>query len=163
MKKLQIPLLVWVVVALVLMGLLPLAISYFQLETQKDALGEQVELTHVVASRAAAAEVDAYLEGMLVLARSIASHPVLLDSPRSPVAQELLRGTLVAQPAAVVAGVFNARGEDVVMVRRRDMKNEIEALYDPGAERLAERLLRRWMSRPCPVLRSDAAGRFAAF
>ncbi len=132
MAKPRFPLLARVVAALVATGLLPLAISYYQLRTNKDALRDQVERTHVVASLAAAVQVDTYLDGLLTLARSTASHPVLLSSPQSPTAQELLQGTLVAQPAVVLAGVFNAAGETVVMVRRKEFKAEIGSLYDFG-------------------------------
>lgn len=154
MKTLRLPLLVWVIVALTLMGLLPLAISFYQLKSNEDALSYQVERTHIVASRAAAAEVDSYLEGLDVLARSIASHPVLLESPRSATAQELLRGTLIAQPSAVLAGVWNAAGEDVVMVRRRDLKDEIATLYeadDPENLSVVQGATQRWLRVRAPL------------
>ena len=93
MAKPRFPLLARVVVALAATGLLPLAISFYQLRSNKDALADQVGRTHVVASRAASAQVDTYLEGMLTLARSNAAHPVLLSDPRSATAQELLSGT----------------------------------------------------------------------
>ena len=154
MKKPRLPLLVRVVVALALMGLLPLAISFFQLKSNKDALFDQVVRTHVVASLAAAAQVDTYLEGLITLARSIASHPVLLQSPRSATAQELLAGTLQAQPAVVVASVVNAAGEDVVTVRRRDMKDEIGTLKpadDPRELMVLQGATERWLRILVPL------------
>ncbi len=133
MAKPRFPLLARVVAALAAMGLLPLAVSYFQLRTNKDALFDQVGRTHVVTSLAAAAQVDTYLEGLLTLARSTAAHPVLLSEPRSATAQELLRGNLVAQPSVVQAGVFTPAGETVVMVRRNDLKEELGSLTETGA------------------------------
>ncbi len=77
------------------------------------------------ASLAAATRADAYLEGLLTLARSTAVDPVLLSKPRSVPAQELLRGALVARRFVVLAGVFSPAGETIVMVRRNDLKEEI--------------------------------------
>ncbi len=154
MKKLRLPLLLRMVAALAAMGLLPLAITYYQLRTNEDALFEQVQRTHIVASQAAATRVDTYLEGLLVLARSTASHPLLLDDPQSASAQELLRGTLQAQPAIVVSGVFNSAGESVVMVRRRDMGGEIETLVEPGDSRelsVVQGTTRRWLRFRTPL------------
>ncbi len=157
MARPRFPLLSRVVVALAAAGLLPLAISYYQLRTNKDALADQVGRTHIVASRAAAARVDARLDGLLTLARSNAAHPVLLSSPRSAAAQELLSGTLVAQPSIVMAGVFDPAGETVVMVRRNDLKEEIGDLSE--AERSADGepvsivhgATRRWLRIRAPL------------
>ena len=130
MARSRFPLLSRVVVALAATSLLPLAISYYQLRSNRDALADQVDRTHIVASRAAASRVDAHLEGLLALARSTAAHPVMLASPRSAAAQELLSGTLVAQPSIALAGVFDPAGETVVMVRRSDMQEELGGLYE---------------------------------
>ena len=148
MQKARLPLLSRVVVALAAMGLLPLAVTYYQLRTNKDALADQVQRTHIVASLAAAAQVDTYLEGLLTLARSTAQHPVLLADPRSSTAQELLRGSLQAQASVVWAGVFNAAGEEVVLVRRSDMKEEfvaVDAAVDSSELAIVQGATRRWL------------------
>ncbi len=148
-------LLLRVIVALALMGLLPIAITYFQLKTNEDALTSQVERTHIVTSLAVASQVDTYLEGMFDLARSTASHPVLLQSPRSPTAQELLRGILQAQPDVAVVGVFNATGELVIKVQRIDLKDELGEHYDVSPESGEPTLLRgatkRWLRLGAPL------------
>ncbi len=160
MAKPRLPLLARVVAALTAMGLLPLAISYFQLRSNKSALEAQVDRTNVVASLAAAAQVDTYLEGMLTLARSIAAHPVLLSSPQSATAQELLRGTLMAQPSIVLASVFSPAGETVVLVRRSDLKEEFDnpdnPADDPGIVSIVRGATRRWLRIRAP-LPGDAA------
>ena len=145
MPKPKIPLLFRVVVAMAAMGLLPLAVTYFQLRTNADALTDQVQRTLIVASRAAAAQVDTYLEGLLTLARSTASHPLLLSSPRSTAAQEMLQGILLAQPAVRVVAVFDDDGETVVMVRRTGMQEEIEDFHQ--AEDMREVVVVRGASR----------------
>ncbi len=159
MSKIKLPLLVRMVVALAAMGLLPLAVTYYQLRTNKDALSDQVQRTHIVASLAAAAQVDTYLEGLLTLARSTAQHPVLLADPRSTPAQELLRGTLQAQLSVVWAGVYNTAGEEVVLVRRSDMKDELAAIDATGGEgelSIARGATRRWLRLRAPL--PQAAG-----
>ncbi len=148
MAKPRFPLLARVVAALAAVGMLPLAISYYQLRSNKDALTDQVERTHIVASLAAATQMDTYLEGLLTLARSTASHPVLLSSPQSQTAQELLQGMLVAQPAVVMTGVFNSAGETVVMVRHTEFKEEIGSLYevdDPRTVSVVRGATSRWL------------------
>ncbi len=127
--KLRLPLLVWVVVALAAMGSLPIAITYYQLWTNKDALYDQVVRTHIVATKAAAAEVDTYFRGLLAVAKSTAAHPVLLENPKSPAAQQLVSGVLQFHPTVVLAAVFNAAGENVLMVRRKDLAEEIGDRY----------------------------------
>ena len=154
MPNVRLPLLLRVVAALAAMGLLPLAVSYYQLRTNKDSLADQVQRTHIVASLAAAAQVDTYLEGLLTLARSTAQHPVLLEGPRSATAQELLRGTLQAQPAVVWAGVFNAAGENVLLVRRSDMKEELAAVEEGGGAgelQVVHGATRRWLRLEAPL------------
>ena len=146
-KTIRTPLLFRVIVALAAVGLLPIAITYFQLRSNKDALASQVEHTNIATSLAAATQVDTYLEGLLSLAKSTASHPVLLDSPRSATAQELLRGILVAQPAVIVVGIFNSAGETVVKAQRRDLKDEIGTLSETADEPLSvvQGATQRWL------------------
>ncbi len=164
MPRPRLPLLAKVVVALTAMGLLPLAISYYQLRTNREALTDQVGSSLEFASLAVAKGVDAYLEGLLTLARSTASHPVLLSKPRSETAQELLRGTLMARRSVVLAGVFSPAGETVVMVRRNDLKEELGTLYeadgragDTRADRRAVSIVhgatRRWLRLRVPLPR----------
>ncbi len=158
MPKPRFPLLARVVVALAAMGLLPLAISYYQLRTNKEALTDQVGSSLAVASLAAATSVDAYLGGLLTLARSTASHPLLLSKPRSVAAQELLRGTLVARRSIVLAGVFSPAGETVVMVRRNDMKEELGTSYDAEVDdrrtvSIVRGATRRWLRLRVPLPR----------
>lgn len=163
MKKLRLPLLLRVVAALAAMGLLPLVVTYFQLRTNEDALFEQVQRTHIVATQAAATQVDTYLEGLLVLARSTASHPLLLSEPQSSAAQELLRGILQEQPAVILTGIFNAEGANVVMVRRRDLGDEIATLVEPGDNRelaVLQGATARWLRLQVPL--PQEAGKLVA-
>ncbi|MDA8017138.1 MAG: serine/threonine protein kinase [Thermoanaerobaculia bacterium] len=119
------PLLVRLVLALVLVGLVPTAVGLFQLRTQKDALLEQVQRSHIVAATSSAARVDAFLRPWLDLASTLASHPALAADPRSQASQELLRGLLATRSEVAVLGLFSADGETVLMARRPGMEEEL--------------------------------------
>jgi HAMP domain-containing protein len=122
--------------ALAAVGLLPLAISYFGLVgVNRDALFNQVQNTHALAARTAAARVGAFLDTRLALARGAAGNPAL-DDPRSPEAQELLAGSLQAWAGLGVTAVavVNAQGEEVV---RAQLKGEVERGRAGEALRLA--------------------------
>jgi hypothetical protein len=125
-----------VALALAAVGLLPLAISYFGLVgVNREALFDQVLNTHALAARTAAARVEAFLEARLSLARGLAANRVLAD-PRSPVAQELLAGSLQAWADLNVeaVAVVNARGEEVVRAQLKGMSPAVTAaLRLPGA------------------------------
>ena len=129
--KLRLPLLINVVLTLAMAALLPLGISFYQLRSNEDSLFSQVRRTHVVAAAAAARQADAYVESMQVLAQSLATHPVLLSSPHSVSSQELLRGTLQAQPSVVAIGIYSLEGEEVILAQRIDLRDEIGEVYQP--------------------------------
>ena len=121
------------VLTLALMGLLPLAISFFQLRSNEDSLLLQVQRTHMVAAATAGRQVGAYLESLEGLAKATAGHPVLFDSPQSSTAQELLRGTLEAQPSVVAVGVLSPANEPVVLAQRVDMRSAIGTVRETDA------------------------------
>ena len=134
-RKLRLPLILKVVLTLAATGLLPLAISYFQLKTNEDALLLQVQQTHKVAATTAAARVDAYLEALVTVAKSSAGNPVLYQDPRSLAAQELLTGVLQARPDVAAAGIFSPAGEQVILAQRIDMRSEIAAVREAADPR----------------------------
>lgn len=148
MRGLRLPLILTVALTLAATGLLPLAISFFQLKTNEDALLLQVQRTHMVAASTAAARVDAYLEALIAVARSAAAHPVLSRSPRSPTAQELLAGILQARPDVAAVGIFSPAGEQVVLAQRIDMRSEIAAVReaaDPRDVMVFDGRAQRWI------------------
>lgn len=152
MFRLRLPLLVKVVVTLAATGLLPLAISFYQLRLNKDALLRQIESTHMVAARATAAQIEAVLEPLASLAQTVAETATL-----SPAAlEQLLAGTLQTWPDVGGAWVFNDRGEEVIRAQRRDLPDEVDPgydAYDAAAPRYAflEGRARRWLRVVEPI------------
>ncbi len=148
MLRIQLSLLTKTVLMLMATGLLPIAISFYQLRANKDALREQVHRTHMVATRTTASRISALVEGLRSQARSVATNPVLYTSARSPAAAELLRGTLYAQQRIAAVAVFNSAGESVLLARRPEWREELaaEAIYDAEAPPAGVfRLERRWL------------------
>ncbi len=124
-------------IVLVVAGLLPLGISWWQLRTNRDALMEQVLRTHLVAAAAAAARVDAFLDPFLATAAALAENPVVSESPRSAEARELLRGTLLASRAAGAIGLFDERGETVILLQTTQVREDGVTLPGLGDEGLS--------------------------
>ncbi|MCP4663362.1 MAG: serine/threonine protein kinase [bacterium] len=143
MQRLRLPLLLRLVLTLAAAGLLPLGISFYQLRTNKDALLDQVHRTHMVAASTAAARVESHLASLRTVARSLAANPVLYGDSQ----QELLKGTLQAQPAITVVGVYNHAGERVVRVQRSGMQEEIPSVREADAPALGvfRGATRRWL------------------
>ncbi len=134
MPQIRLPLLAKVALALAAAALLPLSISFFQLRTNEDALFSQVRRTHMVATSSTAGQIDTRLAAFDALTQSLAVHPVLVGSPRSETSQELLRGTLAAQPEVEAIGVYTAAGEEVILAQRKDLRAELELVFDPAQE-----------------------------
>ncbi|MEM1203500.1 MAG: serine/threonine-protein kinase [Acidobacteriota bacterium] len=136
MKRLQLPLLAKLVLALVLMGALPLGITLLQLRTQGDVLLDQVQRTHIVASGAAAERAAATVAGLRTLAETLAGHPAVVADAKSTAAQQLLRGTLQARSEVGAVGVYNDAGEAVILARRPGLEGDL-----PEVDGLSETLL----------------------
>lgn len=128
----RLPLLAKVALALAAVALLPLSISFFQLRANEDALFSQVRRTHMVATSSAAERIDAQLNSIATLAESLAAHPVLVGTPQSVSSQELLRGTLQAQPEVAAIGIYTPDGDEVILAQRQDLRAEISAIFDPA-------------------------------
>ena len=121
-------LLLTVVATLVVTALLPLGVSSLLLETNKDALEEQVQRTHMVAASSSAARVEGYLSALVAASDTAATHPAILHDPRSPTSQELLRSMLQSQPEVVKVGIYSAEGELVVQAQLSEHREELGAL-----------------------------------
>ena len=107
-----------ILVMLVAAALLPLAISFYQLRSNEDALLGQVQRTHIIAARTAAERVDVHLERLLAVTSALGENPVFSDAPTSPVGQEILRSTLAAHPEVAGLGVLDADGATVILARK---------------------------------------------
>ena len=64
MKSKAIPLIAWIVLGLLLVGLLPFAITAYQIKANQDSLVSQVQQTHLVSVDATADKVSSYVPGV---------------------------------------------------------------------------------------------------
>ena len=128
MRLPSIPLLPRVVLALAAVGLLPFAISAYQIRSSRAALVDQAQLTHKTAARAMADRVAAYLELLAGLAESAALNPNLYLDPSSSAAEEVLAGLLEARAELIGAGVYLENREAPALVQMAQRKSSREAL-----------------------------------
>ncbi len=138
MRRFSIPLLARVVLALVAVGLLPFAISAYQIRSSRAAIVDQAQLTHKTAARAMADRVAAYLELLTATADSAARNPNLYADPSAPAAEAVLAGLLESRPELIAAGVFleNAAGTTLVqMAQNSERREALERALEPGDAR----------------------------
>ena len=155
-------LLVQIAVALVLVGVVPLALAVWQLVgVNREALFEQLLRTHIVAARTAADAVDSYLASRGALASAAAFDARLIADPGSPAAQQLLGDALSAWSGAGVAGlvVLDRNGAVGLQVRTRSEASIVDRMS--GEARSDEATLARldgglWAAVPVPLGDSGA-------
>ncbi len=138
MRGLSIPLLARVVATLAVVGLLPFAISAYQLRSSRAAIVDQAQLTHKTAARAMADRVAAYLELLRSLAAAAARNPNLFADPATPAAKEVLTGLLLARDELIAAGVYlesDGPPELVQMARLKDQSEAIDRALELGDAR----------------------------
>ncbi len=116
-----------VAATLVAAGLMPLAITSFQLSSNADALFEQLHRTHMVALASAAGQMDAYLGSIDGLGQELAEQGAR-ESPRGEAFQGLLGSILRTRPEIAFIGVYDSQGETVVQAQRRDLRDELTPL-----------------------------------
>ena len=121
MKIKALPLIAWVILGLLLVGLLPFAITAYQLKANQDSLVSQVQQTHLVSVDATADKVSSYVLGLQNLLRSVAENQKLLAQLQSPLFDELLASTLLIHDEVVAIAVYandDARSLEKIAQRR---------------------------------------------
>jgi len=106
MKSKTLPLIAWIVLGLLLVGLLPFAITAYQIKANQDSLVGQVQQTHLVSVDATADKVSSYVLGLQNLLRSIADNQNLLTQLQSKLSDELLASTLLIQNEVLAIAVY---------------------------------------------------------
>lgn len=158
--RLRPPLVVWTTLIVLAAALLPMAISVYQLRSNSDALLDQVQRTHLVATTSVAARADSHLERLIKQAVALANHPTVRAAPQSAASQALLRAALEAEAELAAIAAYNAEGELLVLAQRRD----VDGLDDlraqrPGAGQVGSE--QASSSSPVPALSAD--GRWLRF
>lgn len=129
LKKLRIPLLAQLILALVLMGLLPFAVSFFQLQRQAEVVETQAKDSHHLATRTAVQRLQSFVDTFVGVARAMAEHPAVLAGRRDQALGDALTGTVSAVPGVLAVGVFNRQGESVALAQRMAIAERIGSIF----------------------------------
>ena len=107
MKSKAIPLSAWVAIGLLLVSLLPFAITAYQIRESQDSLVNQVQQTHLVSVDATADKVSSYLLGLQNLLASIGDNPQFIDSLNTRFSDELLASSLLVHEEILAVAIYN--------------------------------------------------------
>ena len=131
MRFTKIPLLAQLVIALLLMGLLPLGISFFQLREQAKVVESQAKSYHLFATRTIAERVQGYVDFYEGVCDALAENPAVVSGQRAQAMGEALQGTVASSAGVLAAGIFDPAGETVLLARRVDLTPEIGPIFGP--------------------------------
>jgi len=136
MKSKAIPLIAWIVLGLLLVGLLPFAITAYQIKANQDSLVSQVQQTHLVSVDATADKVSSYVLGLQNLLRSIADNQNLLTQLQSELSDELLASTLLIQNEVLAIAVYT--NDDAPRLERIAQKKTVGSLAQSILQQASE-------------------------
>jgi len=128
-------LLFWVALALTIAAGFPAAIGLLQLNSNRDALLDQVQRLQVLSAATVADRLGVEVARLRVPAFGVARNPLLADAA-SAEAHELLAGLLQDDAEILAAAVLTPSGESVVMAQRRDARDLVARALEsqPAAE-----------------------------
>lgn len=129
----RLPLLPRLIASLLAVAAIPLAISYYQIRVNRDAVIGQAQRTHLVAADSTASRIDAWIGALQATMKALADHPQLVADPKGSAGQELLRAMLQTRPDILALGLFDASGETLVLAQRRDHRATVGDLLDRRA------------------------------
>lgn len=136
LERLNPSLLTRMIVALVLVGLLPMGFAVYRLiDINRDGMTDQVERTLALATRSKANEVGSIFETWLSAARTLAANPALSD-PTSAPARDVLSGSLeaMAEIGVLAIAFVNPSGERYIHAQLSmsdDRTSAVEAAFEP--------------------------------
>jgi serine/threonine-protein kinase len=117
-----------VAVALILVGLAPIAVVTYRLaDLNQRAMEDQTLQTHTTVARTTATRLEALLNGWRIAAESIATNPALDGSG------SLLTGLLASQPDLLTAALVNRNGELVARAQVKGLGDEAEEILAGSA------------------------------
>ena len=128
-KKLSIPLLAQLIVALVLMGLLPFAVSFFQLQRQAKVVETQAKDSHHLATRTAVQRLQSFVDTFVGASRAMAEHPAVLAGRRDQALGNALTGTVSSVPGVLAVGLFTPEAETVALAQRLPIAEKIGSVF----------------------------------
>lgn len=120
MKFKAIPLLAWVAIGLLLVSILPFAITAYQIKESQDSLINQVQQTHLVSVDATADKLSSYLLGIQNLLKSVGDNPRFIDQINTAFSDELLANTLLVREEILAVAIYNNNDrQDLVQIAQK--------------------------------------------
>ncbi|MCB1035824.1 MAG: serine/threonine protein kinase [Acidobacteria bacterium] len=108
------------ILALVLVGSVPLAVVMVERGYLQSSLRKQVLRSHRLLARGTADRVAAFVSERRVMAEALANNPTIYRDPGSEAASELLAGVLLSQPEIVALSLADFEGREFVRAQHRD-------------------------------------------
>lgn len=105
-KRFSIPILGWVAIGLTVVGALPFALSWYQIQSSREAMVDQTQLTHLLVARANADGISDYLNVMDGLLASAGDHEDVYLQPDSEASLEVLKETLATRDELKSLGLY---------------------------------------------------------
>ncbi len=126
-RRFSMPILFWVVAGLAVVGALPFAVAWYQIDRNADDIIDQIQRTHQIVAKTSADQTRDYLAMLNDLVASAGDDPRLYLEPNSADAQLALERLLVARPEIEAVGLFAWRDEkDITLVSLRRSGSEVE-------------------------------------
>lgn len=119
-RLLRLSLMTRLILALVLVGLVPLAVVLTDRSFVESSLRKQVLQTHALVAGSRARDVAAFVANHRILAEALAKNPAVYRAPKSTAAEELLAGMLQSQPNLAAVSLTDIEGEEFIRAQRRE-------------------------------------------
>ncbi|MBT8092164.1 MAG: serine/threonine protein kinase [Gammaproteobacteria bacterium] len=135
-----IPLLAWVAIGLLLVSILPLAITAYQVKESQDSLVNQVQQTHLVSVDATADKVSSYLLGFQNLLKSIGNNPRFINNLNTEFSDELLASTLLVHDEALAIAIYanDEQKTPVQIAQKKSVSSFSQSVFAGAAEQTFE-------------------------
>ncbi len=129
----RLPLITRVILALLLVGVVPLAVVLTDRAQVHQTLRDNVLAAQILAARTRAERVSELLRRRTLLARTLANHPAVSTAPGSAETSGLLAGMLQAEPELVAIVLHGADGTELLRAQRREHVAAIDQVLQAPA------------------------------
>lgn len=120
----RIPLIGRVIIALAVVGLVPLAVAFVSLiGANRSAMTLQVLRTHAVAASTVAQRIDGFVDNRAAVAAALAANPEMAADPTSDASRDLMRDQLSADGRLASITILTPDGGEVLRAQRPGTKS----------------------------------------
>lgn len=146
----RLPLITRVILALVLVGIVPLAVVLTDRAQVHQTLRDNVLAAQILAARTRAERVSELLSRRALLARTLAHHPAVSAAPGSSETSGLLAGLLQAEPELVAIVLRGPGGAELLRVQRREHATDVDSVLNAPSDYL-ETETTAWLRSRCEL------------